>query len=35
VTTPPTTMGIWLSRLLMVHLAAIALLIFSGLPFEG
>lgn len=30
----PTPLRLWLSRLLMLHLAALALLIFSGLPFE-
>lgn len=32
---PPTPLKLWLSRILMVHLAALALLIFSGLPFGG
>ncbi|MBX3021705.1 MAG: hypothetical protein KF799_08530 [Bdellovibrionales bacterium] len=33
----PATRGLklWLSRLLMVHLAALALFIFSGMPFRG
>lgn len=32
---PPTTARLWLNRVLMLHLAALALLVFSGLPFGG